>query len=249
MNKPALIALGAFILFALALFALVPPPAHLTNPPAPESAVLNVYEGTTPCADCPGIVTRLTLAQETPYSAEGTYELSLTYLERDVEPFVTTGLWTTERGTPTDPDATVFALDPDEPPRTQRYVRVNATTIRQLDREGNEIDSSLPYDLTLITEPPVLPEPRTVSGTQTCLPHKDQSGPQTMECALGFTSDDGNTYALDLGGLPEEEAAILSSGARVEISGTFTPMQLISSDYFMRYEAVGIISVSGVQSL
>lgn len=153
MHKNTLIALGAFIIFALIVLSFVPPPAARTSPAqVTDSVVLGVYEGTTPCADCPGIVTRLTLVQEDAHTAEGSYELSLTYLERDVEPFVETGIWTTERGTPTDSDATVYALDPDFPERTLRYLRVDADTIRQLAQDGTEIDASLPFDLTLIGE-------------------------------------------------------------------------------------------------
>lgn len=39
-----------------------------------------VYEGITPCADCPGIKTRLTLHKD------GRFELSTQYLERQVAP-------------------------------------------------------------------------------------------------------------------------------------------------------------------
>jgi hypothetical protein len=151
MNKNTILALCAFILFSLVLLAFVPPPASLTQTQSvSDEVLLGVYEGVTPCADCPGIDTRLTLTQSSPYSAEGTYELSLTYLDRDVEPFVTNGLWTTERGTATDPDATVYALDPDMPDQTQRYVRVDDTTIRQLSGDGTDIPAELPFDLRLV---------------------------------------------------------------------------------------------------
>ena len=47
-----------------------------------------VYEGTTPCADCPGIKTRLTL------NKDGTYELVTQYLERPVAPATVRGRFT-----------------------------------------------------------------------------------------------------------------------------------------------------------
>jgi heat shock protein HslJ len=47
-----------------------------------------VYEGTTPCADCPGIKTRLTL------NRDGTYELMTQYLERPVAPATVRGRFT-----------------------------------------------------------------------------------------------------------------------------------------------------------
>ena len=152
MEKKHLIALVVFAVLALAVLAVVPPPASLTQEETvtDTSLLLGTYAGVTPCADCPGIQTELTLVRDSASSAEGTYRLSLTYLERDVEPYVAAGIWTTERGTPSDPDATVFALDPDMPDQTQRYLKTSKTTIRQLDREGNEIDASMPFDLTLV---------------------------------------------------------------------------------------------------
>lgn len=152
MNKNTLIALGVFVLFALLILSVVPPPASVLSPSPADTGetLVSVYEGVTLCADCPGIETRLTLVKAGPYVAEGTYELSMTYIDRDVMPVVTQGLWTTERGTATDPDATVYAIDPDIEGSTQRYVRVDADTIRQLDGDGNAIPAELPFDLDLV---------------------------------------------------------------------------------------------------
>jgi hypothetical protein len=36
----------------------------------------------------------------------------------------------------------------------------------------------------------------TVTGTVVCLPHKNPSGPQTMECAFGLVDDNGDYYGL-----------------------------------------------------
>ena len=48
--------------------------------------------------------------------------------------------------------------------------------------------------------PVVLPgnmgEQVTVVGEMGCLPHKDQGGPQTLECAFGLLGDDTNYYGL-----------------------------------------------------
>ena len=152
MEKKHYISIAVFAVLALIILALVPPPASMREEETQNdtSLLLGTYAGVTPCADCPGIATELTLVRDSASSAEGTYRLSLTYLERDVEPYVAAGIWTTERGTPSDPDATVFALDPDMPDKTQRYLKTSETTIRQLDREGNEIDASMPFDLTLV---------------------------------------------------------------------------------------------------
>jgi|GEM_PF-5333793 len=249
MNKTTLIALGVFIVFAIGILSVVPPPNHSADQ-ASQGTLLGVFQGVTPCADCPGIDTRLTLVQTDANNAEGTYELSLTYLESDVDPYVQTGIWTTERGTPTDADATVYALDPDMPDQTTRYLRTSAITIRQLDREGNEIDANLPFDLTLISQPTaLLPEERTVIGTSVCLAHKDTTGPQTKECAQGIRDTEGNEYALDLSMLEEGSAEDLSGDKRIEVSGMFVPMELLSSDQWAKYQTTGIISARSIRVL
>ncbi len=253
MTKNQIIALVGFIVLALIILAFVPPPASLTERQTEDSVLLGTFEGTTACADCPGIVQRLTLMQAGPYSAEGTYELSMTYLERDTEPFVETGVWTTERGTPTDPDATVYALYRDNGDTAQRFLRVDAQTIRMLDMDGNEIDTPLPQDLTFTADgasAAVLPSPVTVTGSVICLPHRNTEGPQTMECAMGLRGDDGKNYSLDLALLSEEDRMLAMVGdARISVTGIFMPIELLSSDQWMKYDTVGIISVQTVANI
>lgn len=247
MNKNTIVALGAFIIFALALLALVPPPAAMQR--AATDAPTLAYEGITPCADCPGIETRLLLTPTAPSSAEGTYQLSLTYIDRDVSPFLESGTWTTERGTASDPDATVYALYKDNEGQPTRYRVVNATTIRQLDGDGNEIDASMPFNLTLTSEPvATLPEQRTVTGARICLPHKDTTGPQTEECALGLKGDDGSNYALDITNVPPEQSSVLDAG-RAEVTGMYVPVEILSSDHWMKYDVAGIISAQTIRAI
>jgi uncharacterized lipoprotein NlpE involved in copper resistance len=57
--------------------AAVPDPAHNSRNALDWAGA---YEGIMPCADCPGIKTRLTLLKD------GRYELSTQYLERQVAP-------------------------------------------------------------------------------------------------------------------------------------------------------------------
>lgn len=83
----------------------------------------------------------------------------------------------------------------------------------------------------------------TLSGTQVCLPHKDTTGPQTLECAIGMKTDGGEYYALDL-----EAAAntsVMEGGKRFTASGTITPIELLSSDQWQKYQVSGIFSVAG----
>ncbi len=95
----------------------------------------------------------------------------------------------------------------------------------------------------------VLPTPTpagdiSVVGRQICLPHRDTTGPQTMECALGIAGEDGNNYSLDLTAVGDD---VLSGGdAILRIEGVFTPVEALSNDFWQKYDMVGIITVSSV---
>ena len=81
-----------------------------------------VYEGMLPCADCPGIQTRLSLQQD------GRFELSMRYLERQVAPYVSTGSfsWNADGNTITLEGAGGAAM-----------YRVGEGRLLQLDRDGS----------------------------------------------------------------------------------------------------------------
>lgn len=67
----------------------VPDPAHSSRNALDWAGV---YEDVLPCADCPGIRTRLTLRQD------GTYELSRLYIDRDREPRLASGRFAWQPG-------------------------------------------------------------------------------------------------------------------------------------------------------
>ncbi|OFW64970.1 MAG: hypothetical protein A2Z35_01880 [Actinobacteria bacterium RBG_19FT_COMBO_36_27] len=52
-----------------------------------KSELSGTYEGTLPCADCPGLQTLIT------FNSDGTFYMEETYLESDVEPRITNGTW------------------------------------------------------------------------------------------------------------------------------------------------------------
>lgn len=52
-----------------------------------KSELSGTYEGTLPCADCPGLLTLITL------NPDGTFDMEETYLESDVEKIITEGTW------------------------------------------------------------------------------------------------------------------------------------------------------------
>src|SRR5258708_3637635 len=104
--------------------------------------VLGTWQGTTPCADCSGIITTLTLYQKTPNNfTDAVYRLHLKYIDRGS--FTSYGSWTVLRGMPGHADATLYQLDPDKPQGTQYYLRVDDETLQQLDRERKPIDSQI----------------------------------------------------------------------------------------------------------
>jgi hypothetical protein len=52
-----------------------------------KSKLSGTYEGTLPCADCPGLQTLITL------NSDGTFYMEETYLESDLGPSITNGKW------------------------------------------------------------------------------------------------------------------------------------------------------------
>lgn len=90
------------------------------------------------------------------------------------------------------------------------------------------------------TTPPA--GPLTVVGVVVCLPHKDTSGVQTMECAFGIRDGEGRYFALSdtdpsYGNLMD----LPFNSTKVEVSGTFTPR----SD--SNYQDIGVIAVTSVR--
>lgn len=89
---------------------------------------------------------------------------------------------------------------------------------------------------------------RTVRGKVLCLPHRDTSGPQTLECAIGIQVSTGEYYALDLNMIPNE-AAHFPTGTNIEAQGTITPVEMLSSDHWRIYPITGIFSVTSTKSV
>lgn len=79
----------------------------------------------------------------------------------------------------------------------------------------------------------------TVEGRMTCLPHRDTSGPQTMECAIGFKADNGDYY-----GIRSQDSLVDTSGRdHLRVTGSLGPAA--SS----KYQSEGTITVSKIEKL
>jgi uncharacterized lipoprotein NlpE involved in copper resistance len=127
--QPAATILLCLLLGACSLFQGPPKSAAmLLQPPA-------VFAGDLPCADCAGIRTELELR------ADGRWFMRSTYLGHgDDATHEAMGAFVLA----TDSDRLTLTGDR-EPPRIYRVL--DADTIRMLDLEGNEIDSTLNYAL------------------------------------------------------------------------------------------------------
>ncbi len=102
---------------------------------------------------------------------------------------------------------------------------------------------NLPGSPELSGPPNYTPYRTTLTGTQVCLPHKNTSGPQTLECAIGMKADSGEYYALDFN-LMSQTPPNIPSGARFTASGVITPVENLSSDHWQKYNMKGIFSVT-----
>lgn len=88
----------------------------------------------------------------------------------------------------------------------------------------------------------------TLQGEYVCLPHKDTSGPQTLECAYGIKSK-GLFYALDLNPLGSDAVFDFQTGKKVEVEGTFTPIEYLSTNHWQKYNVKGIITVESLKNI
>lgn len=106
--------------------------------------------------------------------------------------------------------------------------------------------ASLPYPKTDISPTPtpfVEAQRVTLEGVVDCLSHKDTSGPQTLECAIGFRTDDGKSYALDTNLMPQP-VLDYTTGDRIQANGIVTPIEALSSDQWQKYDIDGIFSIT-----
>ena len=121
--------------------------------PAPAqkmaAALIGVYCGMLPCADCQGIDTTLTLYAKSPQEFVNTsYLLQQTYRgTRDGDrTFAERGTWKLLKASAADPNATILQLRSDRG-EIQNFVRISNDELKLLDRERRDIAS--PFNLSL----------------------------------------------------------------------------------------------------
>jgi hypothetical protein len=89
----------------------------------------------------------------------------------------------------------------------------------------------------------------TIKGVWECLPHKNTSGPQTMECAFGIKEDEtGKHYAINTQ-LMSTYPVDYPSDTHVEVQGVLTRANTLNSDMWQRYPIEGILSATSIKKL
>ncbi len=94
------------------------------------------------------------------------------------------------------------------------------------------------------------PQRATLEGTYVCLPHRNTSGPQTLECAFGIKATDSHHYALDTNTLqPRDALDKIQVNDTIKVSGLLVPVQQLSNDQWQRYAIRGIMNVTELEKL
>ncbi|MDB5237870.1 MAG: hypothetical protein JWM46_140 [Candidatus Kaiserbacteria bacterium] len=95
-----------------------------------------------------------------------------------------------------------------------------------------------------------IPHQQVILGVYTCLPHRDQSGPQTMECALGLKEDTrGEYYSIDTGLMSSNTWMGLPTGSHIRVQGVMVPTDQLNSTAWQKYDIVGIISATMIEEI
>lgn len=138
--------LPAIVLLMALASCTTPPDESPIDTAALADSSLGRFAGTLPCADCAGIRTELRLLVARQSGQPTRYEANETYVAtRDGDrTFDRTGRWTILRGTPDDPNATVYQLDFDQPQAVRSFLKVGNQELRLLDHEQRDILSLTP---------------------------------------------------------------------------------------------------------
>lgn len=91
--------------------------------------------------------------------------------------------------------------------------------------------------------PVVVPDEGSISikGTTLCLPHKDTSGPQTLECAYGLKDEKGQYYAIRDLDPTYKNISSLAMNSEVTLVGNFR------EETSKIYPIVGAIEISEIK--
>ena len=125
---------------------------------------------------------------------------------------------------------------------------IGTAMVGRLPKASTRSESGITSPSATIPVSNPVPSWRTVRGEVLCLPHRDTSGPQTLECAIGLKASTGEYYALDLNRI-SGEATQYPTGTTIEAQGTLTPVEMLSSDHWRIYPITGIFSVTSTKNV
>lgn len=118
-----------------------------------SAVLIGAYRGTTACADCTGIQTDLRLyAKGKNEFTDTVYVTTRTYVgaRGGDQSYTDRGEWAVLKGDAVDPNATVYALNPDKPDQIQyMLLQPEGVALTQLDRQMKPIDAPAQYISTL----------------------------------------------------------------------------------------------------
>lgn len=103
--------------------------------------------------------------------------------------------------------------------------------------------------IPFVSPTPIVPNEVEIRGQHVCLPHKNTRGVQTLECAIGIKSDEGNFYALELSGLPSDVTRSFGANKNIFVKGLLVPVELLSTDHWQKYDMKGIVQVKSLEVL
>lgn len=129
-----------FFFSCLLFFIVVKKTQEVPEVTTPQTTT---YSGTTPCADCTGIKTILTIHDTPP-----TYVLHMEYEGKDTS-ITEKGTWIVEN-LKNNSSKKMYVLSPKVGGAKTLYEILNQNQIRQLDGNGNPIPESLPFTLTRV---------------------------------------------------------------------------------------------------
>lgn len=120
---------------------------------------------------------------------------------------------------------------------------------------GSTISSSTPSTATSTTPstststpatstPSTSGVPASITGEFTCLPHRNTSGPQTMECAFGLKDAQGNYYALNFN--DQLSVPNYQNGEKYVVKGKFVSFDKMDKRTAEIYNVMGLIQVESV---
>lgn len=92
-------------------------------------------------------------------------------------------------------------------------------------------------------------QPVTMTGSYECLPHRDTSGPQTLECAFGLLMGD-TYYAIDTSQVGNNVLTTLNTGDQITVSGELTQAEdLDPESRLLIYDIAGVIQASAIAAV